>query len=157
MKIILFAVLDLFLLTLAAGAQTIGTPIAEFTTKPGKISRGSFQIQNDQLQPVAFTIESYSISFNNQKLNYRALDAGVKVELSQTSGRLGPKEIRRFDYKISCDSIPCTVGIQTGLVIGRTKDGMQVRIILPHLAYLNLSKHPRQDTLTVAGILTAQK
>jgi hypothetical protein len=152
-RLILFVVLDLFLFALAASAQTIAPPTAEFNTKPGKTSRGSFQTQNNSLQAVAFTIESYSVTVDARGPQYHPLDPGVKVELSSTSGRLGPKQIFTTDYRISCDSLPCAVAIKTGMVTGHTKDGMQVRIILSHFAYLAQSKHPRQDILMAAGLM----
>lgn len=146
--------LVLFLLfASAAHAQTIAPPTAEISTKPGKISRGSFQIQNNALQPVAFTAEYYSVAFDPRGPHYQPVDASVTVELSQSSGRLGPKEIHRIDYKISCRVLPCAVAIKVGMVTGRTKDGMQVRIILPHFVYLAQSKRPRQDILTAAGLI----
>ena len=137
----------------AAHAQTIAPPTAELSAKPGKSVRNSFQVQNDALQPVAFVIESYSVTFDSPGPHYHALDPGMVVETSQSSGRLSPKEIHRIDYKISCLALPCAVAIKTGMVTGHTKDGLQVRTILNHFVYLALSKHPRQDILMAAGLM----
>lgn len=152
MKKIFWFIVDLFLFACAANAQTINHPIQEFSTKPGKVSRGSFLITNNQLVPISFTVETYSASFYNQKINFHPLDSGVKIELSQTSGRLGPKEVRQLDYKISCTVLPCVVSVQTAMVVGRTPQGVLIRIILPHLAYLAMSKKPRQEILMAAGL-----
>ena len=137
----------------AAHAQTLAPPTAEISAKPGKVSHGSFQIQNNALQPVAFTAEYYTVAFDPRGPRYQPIDAGVAVELSQSSGRLGPKEIHRIDYKISCRALPCAVAIKVGMVTGKTKDGMQVRIILPHFVYLAQSKSPRRDILMAAGLI----
>ena len=152
-KLFWLAIFNLLVVVAAASGQTIAPPIAEFRAKPAKFVSGSFQVQNNELIPVAFTVESYRLTLDSQQLHFQMPDSGMQILLSQSSGRLGPKEIRRIDYKISCSSIPCQSAIKVGLITGRTKDGAQVRIIISHVVYLGSSKSPRQDALIQAGLL----
>ncbi len=147
-----FAIVNVFVFAATSSAQTIAPPIAEYRAKPAKFVNGSFQVQNNELAPVAFTVESYRLILGSQ-LRFQVPDSGMQILLSQSSGRLGPKEIRRIDYKISCSSVPCQVAIKVGLITGRTKEGMQVRMILSHVVYLGSSKSARQDALIEAGLL----
>src|SRR5258708_20445949 len=128
-KLFWFAIFDLFILAAAASAQTIAPPIAEFRAKPDKSVSGSFQIQNNELAPVAFTVESYRLTFESQQVHFQLLDSGMNISLSQTSGRLGPKEIRRIDYRISCAVVPCQAAIKVGFITGHTRQGVAVHPI----------------------------
>jgi len=147
------AIFNLLIFVTVVSGQTIAPPIAEFRAKPAKFVSGSFQVQNNELVPVAFTVESYRLTFDSKQLHFQIPDSGMQIVLSQSSGRLGPKEIRRIDYKMSCSSVPCQAAIKVGLITGRTKDGAQVRIIISHVVYLGSSKSPRQDALIEAGLL----
>src|ERR1700720_3172514 len=52
----------LFLISVSfAKAQTVAPPIAEYKAKPAKLVSGSFQVQNNELMPVAFTVEGYRL------------------------------------------------------------------------------------------------
>jgi hypothetical protein len=143
----------LFLIPTSLFGQTLGTPTSEFQTKPGKVSHGSFQIQNNSNQPLMFTAEPFSVLVFMGRPIYRPLDSGVTVELSQMSSRLSPKEVRRLDYKASCAALPCMIGVKVTMSAGHTTDGLALHIVMSHFAYLAQSKHPREDVLTAAGLL----
>ena len=145
--------LVILLFASAAHAQTLAPPTAEYNTKVGKVSHGSLQVQNDSLQPVAFVVESYSVTLDAQGPHWHALDPGATVDLSQSSGRLGPKQQIKIDYRASCSVLPCMLAINVGMVKGHTTDGFQVRTILVHFAYLAQSKKPRQEILIAAGLM----
>ena len=135
--------------------QTIAPIHAEHTTKVGKTIRGSFQIQNNNVTPEPLTLDSSELSLDsNGTPHYGPLRSTTRVILSQTSGRLGPKEIRQIDYKISCDVLPCAVAIASAFTVGKTVDGIQVRLVLPFSVYLGTSKHPRVEALHAAGLDT---
>ena len=140
-----------FFLIIASGifAQTVAPLVSEY----GKKASGSFKIQNNTLQPVAVTVEAYSFSLDKDGQHFRKLDDTVHVTLSQSSARLSPMEIHEFNYKVTCAAMPCMVSFQTGMVVGHTTDGLQVRLILPHAVYLcEKQKNCRQDVLTDAGL-----
>jgi hypothetical protein len=150
MKIKYLIALYIFL-AFASGifAQTMSPAVAEY----GKKANGSFKLQNNTLQPVAVVIEPFSFSVDKDGQHFRKLDATVHLDLSQTSARLGPKEIHEFSYKVKCDVLPCTFSLLTGMIIGHTQDGLAVRVILPHVVYIcEKQKDCRAGVLRAAGL-----
>src|ERR1700684_2025914 len=94
---------------------------SEFTTKPGKVSRGTFFVQNNQLTPVAVIIEVGGMVKTEQGLRYMPIDpTACRVDLSSTGARLGPKESREFSYHIQCFRLPYEVSFQIGMILGKT-------------------------------------
>ena len=147
----------LSLLALPASAQTISPLVQECG---GKKCTGSFTIRNDQLKPSSFVIESYTTKFTNgaSRPTPVPLDSGTTATISETSGRLSPKEARVFNFKVTCQSLPCAVTFLTGLSGGHTDDGIQVRLILPFSVYAcEKSKGCRLRTLQAAKIIPPEE
>lgn len=133
-----------------AGAQTMSPIVQEC----GRKCSGSFTVTNNTLVPMAVTIETYSSSFNSSGQAFRPLDPTVHVSLSETSSRLSPREAHEFSYHVKCDQLPCTFSFLAGMVVGRTEQGLQVRVILPHSIYsCDKVKNCRKGILTQAGLL----
>lgn len=142
----------LLMTTGVAHAQSIAPVISEFNIKPGKTAKGSFQIQNAALVPLMFVVEANDFVLDHDGRRTQPLKPSEHVEIFSSSGRLGPKEIRTIEFKVTCDSA-CNIKFRTGMVIGRTAQGLLVKIWLDHIAYLAQSKHPRHDALTNAGFV----
>lgn len=134
----------------AVHAQTSGPIYVECKTKN---CSGSFEIRNDQLVPISFTIESYA---GTQFTSLRSLGSSEHLELSQNSGRLSPKETHQIDFKFRCDESPCNITLLTGFMTGKhTVDGVAVRLILPFTIYSCQSgKNCRKSALEAAGLPT---
>jgi hypothetical protein len=142
--------------TVAAHAQTVGPLITECGPK----CSGAFKIQNDGFSPMTFTIEPASMRFDPgaPKPTHTPLNPGVTVRLSQSSGRLGPKEMRAIDFTVRCEVLPCAVQLLTGFVGGHTINGIAMRLVIPHSVYVDSkAKGARQRILVAAGILPPTK
>lgn len=146
----------LFAVIPATRAQTISPLVQEC----GKKCTGSFTVRNDQLKPVAFTVESYSTQFTTGASRPMPVPvrAGTTVQLSETSGRLGPKEVRQIDFKISCAQLPCGLTFLTGMITGHASDGLAVRLILPFSVYAcDKAKGCRLRILAAAKIIPPEQ
>lgn len=132
MKTILFCAL--FLSTTALFGQSVSPLVVEC----GKRCSGSFTVSNDGLRPMSVVVEPYSFSLSpKSETLFRQLDSTVTVELSETSARVGPKSEHTFDYDIHCQQLPCMVAITSGMVIGHTVEGLAVRLVVPHIVYVD--------------------
>jgi hypothetical protein len=146
-----FAILMLILCASGCRAQTVSPIVAEF----GKKANGAFQITNNTVQPMVVSLESYSFSLDSKGQHFRKLDATTHVTLSESSARLSPREVHEFNYRITCDVLPCYTTILSGMIVGKTQDGIQVRLILPHSVYTCQKKASkcREQALKEAGLL----
>jgi hypothetical protein len=148
--------LKLALLILVTAGATCGQSVGPVTADCTKNCKGSFFIQNQSVVPMAFTIEPYSMHFaqNAVKPTIDTLDPGVVVKLSETSGRLSPKETRQIDYKIICAKAPCVTTLLTGFLTNRhVTEGITVRLILPHVVYQSdKGRNARKEILAAYGV-----
>lgn len=113
--------------------QTISPVYTECRVK----CSGSFDITNNSLIPMVVSVEPRKLSFTDTTANFTALDPNVvEIKLSETSARLSPRETHSFDYKVKCLKTPCAVTFQAGMIIGHTKDGMAVKLILSSNLYI---------------------
>jgi hypothetical protein len=149
----LLAVLALLLLPLALSAQTISPATQEYSSKPGKAITGSFSVTNNGIVPITAVVQRpQSLTFTNGQPHLKALDPTVHVEIDQQSARLGARQLHRFAYRISADSLP--QGVTFFVVLTRTVErrdpgGVQFAISLPSTAYVCSSqKHCRESRAT---------
>ena len=153
-----YLMLSLFLLPMTVCAQSIEPIHNECSRK----CSDSFWITNTGLAPLTFTIESYQLAIKDHQPVQVPLDSRIIIKLSETSGRLAPKERRQIDVKILNDVPEATaVTILTGFMpVQHVTSGIAVRIILPHEIYfsgLNQKlKGTRERFLTAASIPTVK-
>ncbi len=143
-------------------AQTLLGLRSECGIQPGKKCQGHFQLRNDGLKSLNFSIDSASVEFSKEKQRpiREGLEEGVSVWLSESSGRLSPKETREIDLKVSCEHLPCVVAFANTIMAGHTKEGIAVALGLPHYAYLcdkKDSKNCRLQILKNAGIVPPEQ
>lgn len=132
-----------------AAAQTVSPVVMEY----GKKANGSFTMKNNGLQAQIVTIQVMSFSVGASAPALRLLDAGVHVDLSEMSARVQPGQDHEFTYRITCDAYPCPVMFLAGITNGRTTDGVAVRLVLSHAAYVcQRAKNCRADMLRAAGV-----
>jgi hypothetical protein len=127
------------LLPHGVSAQTISPVIVELGAKGTKPFNGSFTVSNPGLTPLTVVVEKpQSLVFTsaNGKPSLVPLVAGVRVDLSQQSAKIGAKQSAEFWYTIRCASKPCAVVIFSTLTSGQhTAQGMSIALHLPAIIY----------------------
>jgi hypothetical protein len=146
----------LFLTAASVNAQTISPLHASC----GKKCSNTFEVRNDNLVPIFFQIETTKVVFEDGKPHNLPL-TNEKLWLSQSSGRLGPRETRKIDFKMECtDSKTCVVAMKVMMTNGvKNADGLVVRLILPYSIYAcptGKVESCRLDTLKAAGVMPAE-
>jgi hypothetical protein len=113
-------------------AQTISPVIVECGIPR---CAGEFTITNNQVKPLVVSLEAYSVEVIDGKPVSQPLAQSTTVQLSETAARVGPKARHTFSYKLICDKGACNTRIAAVIVMGRTKDGVLVRVALPEVIY----------------------
>jgi hypothetical protein len=138
--------LSTFIFPSPASAQTVSPIIVEAT---GKVS-GKFELTNDTLQPMAVVLEPKSFDLGPDGLGvFRPLDAGIHLQLSNTSFILQPKESYYVFYKASADKVPAWFTVYAVFESIQKGPGLKVRIMLPHTVYLYQKKPLGRDAIRV--------
>ena len=138
MKKIFILAAGLLLLVLSSAAQTVSPVIVEYREK----ARGSFQIYNDSFVPLAVVLEPRSFSVDTLgQPTFRPLDPEIRVELSETSFRVGPQQTYNIFYKAQSTRLPAWFTIYSTITGPQTPTGIKLVIELPHTVYL-LTKEP---------------
>jgi hypothetical protein len=119
----------------ALAAQTISPPIAEYQER----ARASFQLTNTTLFPLNVVLEVRGFRIGEQgDLVDVPLDTGrVHVKLSTMSFRIAPRATYNVFYEAKADSAPAWFNILAAMTGARTDTGLNLRIILPHVVYLD--------------------
>lgn len=117
-----------------AQAQEVMPVYVEGKASP-KPLKSQFTVVNKSLQAMPVTVEPHQLQMVNGQPKFGALDASTEVELKDTSAIIPPKSSRTFDYRVHCQS-DCMVTFLSGMVTGKTKEGVQVKLWLMHSAYL---------------------
>ena len=128
----------------ALPGQTISPPIAEYQER----GRASFQLTNTTLFPlnVVLEVRGFRITEQGGMVDEPLDTSRVHVKLSAMSFRIAPRATYNVFYEAKADSAPAWFNILSAMTGARTESGISLRIILPHVVYLN-QKAPlaRQD------------
>jgi len=90
------------------------------------------------------------MSFDDGPRNYRPLDSGISVKLSETSFRMAPKSSHKVFYEARCQQTPCWFTIFSSMSgvpqkkssgLASVQGSVMVSLHLPQVAYI-LSKTP---------------
>jgi hypothetical protein len=140
----------LLFFSLAVSAQTVSPVIAEC----GKKCRGEFSITNNGLMPMAVTVEARSFSMDTLgHATNRPLDPTVDLKLEEGSARIAPKGTHTFGYQLKCSVPFCSVALLSSMVVGRTPQGILVRVQLAHTIYAcEKQKGCRKKVRAAAGV-----
>jgi hypothetical protein len=116
-------------------AQTISPPIAEYQER----ARGSFQLTNTTLYPLNVVVElrGFRITEQGEMVDQPLDTSRVHVKLSAMSFRIAPRATYNVFYEAKADSAPAWFNILSAMTGARTDNGINLRIILPHVVYLN--------------------
>ena len=123
--------LALLLICSIAKAQTVSPLVAECGLK----CRGEFTITNNSVKPVVAVITPYSFKVVNKKVELSSVDKDTTVQLDATSARISPQGSRTISYKIFCTKEPCRTQLVAGFLAGKTSDGIEVWLKIPHSVY----------------------
>lgn len=132
------AVLATTLMLFASGAdgQTIAPVVVEYQ---GKAS-GKFQIANGTLYPLSVALEPMSFTVDGEgQPSYRPLEPTTHLRLSETSFRVGAREVHTVFYEADAERLPAWFTVYATVTGAKTATGLQVAMRLPHTVYL-LSK-----------------
>jgi len=124
-------------------AQTISPPIAEYQER----ARSSFQLTNTTLFPlnVVLEVRGFQIGPDGNLVDVPLDTSRVHVKLSTMSFRIGPRATYNVFYEARADSAPAWFNILAAMTGARTDTGLNLRIILPHVVYLNQKRPLGRD------------
>jgi hypothetical protein len=131
----------------ALAAQSVSPPIAEYQER----ARSSFQLHNASIFPITVVLEvrGFSISEAGEVSDVPLDTSRIHVKLSEMSFRLPPRGTRTVFYEATSDSLPAWFNILSALSGARTESGLRVRILLPHVVYLNQKRPLRREEVAI--------
>ena len=128
-------------------AQTVSPPIAEYQER----ARSSFQLINSTIFPLSVVLEVHGFTVTEQgEVQEVPLDtARVRVKLSAMSFRIPPRQTYTVFYEASADSVPAWFNIVSAMTGTKTESGLNVRILLPHVVYLNQKEPLKKEQVAL--------
>jgi hypothetical protein len=147
------------LLLLAAGpgsrleclsAQTVSPPIAEYQER----ARSSFQLSNGTIFPlnVVLEVRGFGVTEDGTVMDAPLDTSRIHVKLSAMSFRIPPRGTYTVFYEARADSTPAWFNILSALSGARTESGLNVRVLLPHVVYLNQKRPIGRADVLVRGV-----
>lgn len=130
-----------------ARAQTVSPPVVEYRER----ARGSFQLLNGSLFPltVVLDVRGFEVTDRGDVIE-SPLDTGrIHVRLAAQSFRIPPRGSYTVFYEARADSLPAWFTIVSALSGARTDNGLNLRILLPHVVYLNQKQWLRKQEVVV--------
>lgn len=128
-------------------AQSVSPPIAEYQEK----ARSSFQLQNASIFPITVVLEvrGFTITDRGDVVDVPLDTSRIRVKLSEMSFRLPPRASHTIFYEATSDSVPTWFNILSAMSGVRTSNGLNVRILLPHVVYLNQKQPLRKEEVAI--------
>ena len=128
-------------------AQSVSPPIAEHQER----ARSSFQLQNASIFPITAVLEirGFTITEQGEVVDIPLDTSRIHVKLSEMSFRIPPRGSRTVFYEANADSLPAWFNILSALSGTKTESGLNVRILLPHVVYLNQKQALRKDEVAI--------
>jgi hypothetical protein len=133
-----------------AAAQSVSPPIAEYQEK----ARSSFRLDNASLFPITVVLElrGFRVTEEGEVVDVRLDTSRIKVKLSEMSFRIPPRGSHRVFYEATSDSLPAWFNILSAMTGTRTESGLNVRLLLPHVVYLNQKQGLRKEQVVVRAL-----
>jgi len=131
-------------------AQSVTPPIAEYQER----ANSSFRLTNGTLYPlnVVLDVRGFRVTDDGEVVD-EALDTSrVRVRLSAMSFRIPPRGAYTVFYEATADSLPAWLNIVSAMTGARTDNGLNVRILLPHVVYLNQKHRLQADDVVVRAL-----
>lgn len=124
----------------------------------GKKCQGSYILRNEGVKPANFdiTVSTMHLSSAANGPVFTPLD-NATVKLSQSGGRLGPKETRQIDYKIQCTALPCQVSFINAVQAIGQKGGVGIRVATMFTVYsCDKERGCRETAMKAAGLIAPE-
>jgi hypothetical protein len=130
-----------------AAAQSVSPPIAEYQVR----ARSSFQLHNASIFPITAVLEvrGFTITEQGEVIDVPLDTSRIHVKLSEMSFRIPPRGSRTVFYEATSDSLPAWFNILSALSGTKTENGLNVRILLPHVVYLNQKQPLRKEEVAI--------
>ncbi|MGH7514690.1 MAG: hypothetical protein ACREOQ_17420 [Gemmatimonadales bacterium] len=131
-------------------AQSVSPPIAEYQER----ARSSFQLINSGIFPLSVVLEVHGFRVTEQgEVEDVPLDTTrLKIKLSAMSFRIPPRGTYTVFYEASADSLPAWFNILSAMTGARTENGLNLRLLLPHVVYLNQKEALHKDQVAIRAI-----
>ena len=143
-------------LTLGAGplavawplaAQSVSPPIAEYQER----ARSSFQLHNGTLFPLTVVLEvrGFRVTEQGEVIDTPLDTSRIHIKMSAMSFRIPPRGSYRVFYEATGDSLPAWFNILSAMSGARTESGLNVRLLLPHVVYLNQKQALKKNEVAI--------
>src|SRR6476620_8048754 len=131
-------------------AQSVSPPIAEYQEH----ARSSFQLINSGIFPLNVVLEARGFRVSEQgEVEDAPLDTTrLHIKLSAMSFRIPPRSTYTVFYEASADSLPAWFNILSAMTGARTESGLNLRILLPHVVYLNQKQNLRKEQVAIRAL-----
>lgn len=131
-------------------AQSVSPPIAEYQER----ARSSFQLHNGSLFPLTVVLEvrGFEVTEQGEVMDTPLDTSRIHVKLSAMSFRIPPRGSYRVFYEATGDSLPAWFNILSAMTGARTESGLNVRLLLPHVVYLNQKQPLRKEAVAVRSL-----
>lgn len=131
-------------------AQSVSPPIAEYQER----ARSSFRLDNASLFPITVVLElrGFRVTEEGEVVDVPLDTSRIKVKLSEMSFRIPPRGSHRVFYEAGSDSLPAWFNILSAMTGTRTESGLNVRLLLPHVVYLNQKEGLRKEQVVVRAL-----
>lgn len=127
-----------------AFAQTVAPVIVEYKGK----AEGRISLVNNTTLPMAVVLEPQSFSITPEgKGVYRPLDPEIHVKLSAMSFRIDPGQTYYVFYTATADKLPAWFTVYSIFSSAQHRDGLDVRILLPHTIYIYPKKQKGKENV----------
>ena len=127
--------------------QSVSPPLAEYQER----ARSSFLLQNASIFPLTVVLEvrGFRITERGEVEDVPLDTTRIHVKLSEMSFRIPPRGTRTVFYEATTDSLPAWFIILSAMSGAKTETGLSVRILLPHVVYLNQKKPLRKEEVAL--------
>ena len=138
------------LVALPLAGQSVSPPIAEYQER----ARSSFQLHNSSLFPLTVVLEvrGFKVTDEGEVVDLPLDTSRIHVKLSAMSFRIPPRGSYRVFYEANGDSLPAWFNILSAMSGARTQSGLNVRLLLPHVVYLNQKPQLKKNQVAVGAL-----
>jgi hypothetical protein len=135
---------------LPLAGQSVSPPIAEYQER----ARSSFQLHNGSLFPLTVVLEvrGFQVTDEGEVMEVPLDTSRIHVKLSAMSFRIPPRGSYRVFYEATGDSLPAWFNILSAMSGARTESGLNVRLLLPHVVYLNQKQQLKKHEVAIRSL-----
>jgi len=131
-------------------AQSVSPPIAEYQQR----ARSSFRLSNGTLYPLNVVLElrGFRVTEQGEVVDAPLDTTHLHVKLSAMSFRIPPRGAYTVFYEATADSLPAWFTILSAMTGARADNGLNVRILLPHVVYLNQKQPLQAEDIAIRAV-----